>query len=205
MPMGNHLQLLDWRRRVDELYGQVRRGLGRDPTGAHRHWREVRDDLFARHPQTPLDDDARRGFDGLPCYPYDPALAFAAELDTDVERERYDIPTSTGRAMTFVRVGVVDLPVGRLDAYWLDAYAGGLFVPFRDATAGDATYGGGRYLLDTAKGADLGQDGAGRLVLDFNFSYHPSCTHDATWDCPLAPPGSRLDVAIEAGERLRGA
>lgn len=200
--MNSHLQLLDWRRRVEELYGQVRRELVRDPATAHQRWRRTRDDLFARHPQTPLDAAARSRFDGLPCHPYDPTLAFAAELDTDVEPECDDIPTSTGRAMAFVRIGAVDLPVGRLDAYWLDAYGGGLFLPFRDATAGDTTYGGGRYLLDTVKGADLGQDGDGRLVVDFNFSYHPSCAYDAGWDCPLAPPGSRLDAAIEAGERL---
>ena len=74
-------------------------------------------------------------------------------------------------------------------------------MPFRDATAGSSTYGAGRYLLDTAKGADLGLDG-GLLVLDFNFSYHPSCRYDPAWQCPLAPPQNVLAVAIEAGERL---
>jgi uncharacterized protein (DUF1684 family) len=88
----------------------------------------------------------------------------------------------------------------QLEAYWLDAYGGGLFLPFRDATRGDETYGGGRYLLDTVKGADLGtQDG--RLVLDFNFAYNPSCAYDSSWACPLAPRDSRLSVAIRAGER----
>ncbi len=83
--------------------------------------------------------------------------------------------------------------------YWLDAYAGGLFVPFRDATSGHETYGAGRYLLDTVKGADLGTDD-GRLVLDFNFAYNPSCAYDPRWVCPLAPEPNRLDIAIGAGE-----
>jgi uncharacterized protein (DUF1684 family) len=73
-------------------------------------------------------------------------------------------------------------------------------VPLRDATAGTTTYGAGRYLLDTVKGADLGMEGD-RLVLDFNFAYNPSCAYDPRWVCPLAPPPNRLDVAIEAGER----
>ena len=82
-------------------------------------------------------------------------------------------------------------------------YGGGLFVPFSDATAGNTTYGGGRYLLDTAKSADLGaRDGA--LVLDFNFAYNPSCAYDSKWTCPLAPPANRLAAAIEAGERHHG-
>jgi hypothetical protein len=90
----------------------------------------------------------------------------------------------------------VDLELG---AYWLDGYAGGLFVPFADSTSGSQTYGGGRYALDTAKGADLG--GAGdRVVLDFNFSYAPSCAHDARWRCPLAPAANRLGIPVLAGE-----
>ena len=74
-----------------------------------------------------------------------------------------------------------------------------MFLPFRDATSGNTTYGGGRYLLDTAKGADLGSAGDA-LVLDFNFAYHPSCVYDPKWVCPLAPLANRLAVAVEAGE-----
>ncbi|HVM10097.1 MAG TPA: DUF1684 domain-containing protein [Acidimicrobiales bacterium] len=107
-----------------------------------------------------------------------------------------------GRAVPPLRPGRAALGrAGRVLA-GLEGYGGGLFLPFRDATAGDTTYGGGRYLLDTVKGADLGSTGSGDLVLDFNFAYHPSCAHDPRWSCPLAPPGSRLDVRMEAGERL---
>jgi uncharacterized protein (DUF1684 family) len=86
-----------------------------------------------------------------------------------------------------------------LEVAWLAAYGGGAFLSFRDATSGSESYGGGRYLLDTVKGADLGEE-EGRLVLDFNFSYNPSCSYDPEWVCPLAPPANRLAVAIEAGE-----
>ena len=85
----------------------------------------------------------------------------------------------------------------------MEGYAGGLFVPFRDATSGSATYAAGRYLLDTVKGADLGGDAQrNELLLDFNLAYHPSCAYDPKWNCPLAPPDSRLAVAVMAGERL---
>ena len=86
-----------------------------------------------------------------------------------------------------------------LDLFWLEGYGGGLFVPFRDATAGSETYGAGRYLLDTVKGADLGVE-SGRLVFDFNFAYNPSCAYDPRWACPLAPPGNRLSVEARAGD-----
>ena len=88
-----------------------------------------------------------------------------------------------------------------LDLYWLEAYAGGLFLSFTDETSGSETYAAGRYLLDTVKGADLGERN-GRLVLDFNFAFNPSCSYDARWVCPLAPPGNRLSDPIRAGERL---
>ena len=78
-----------------------------------------------------------------------------------------------------------------LDLYWLEGYGGGVYLCFADATSGTETYGACRYLLDTVKGADLGETN-GRLVLDFNFAYNPSCAYDPRWVCPLAPPGNRL-------------
>jgi uncharacterized protein (DUF1684 family) len=41
----------------------------------------------------------------------------------------------------------------------------------------------------------------GKLVVDFNFAYNPSCAYDPTWICPLVPPGNRLDLPLRAGER----
>jgi uncharacterized protein (DUF1684 family) len=118
-----------------------------------------------------------------------------------------DLPVSAGGTMAFRRFGAVTIPFAagprRLELYWMEGYAGGLFLPFRDATNGSATYGAGRYLLDAAKSADLGGDrAAGTLVLDFNFAFQPSCAFDPQWACPLAPPANRLDVAVRAGERL---
>jgi uncharacterized protein len=89
-----------------------------------------------------------------------------------------------------------------LELYWLSGYAGGLFLAFGDSTSGSESYGGGRYLLDTAKGADLGGS-AGRLVVDLNFLYHPSCRYNDAWLCPLAPPGNTISTPVSGGERLR--
>ncbi len=118
-----------------------------------------------------------------------------------------DLPVSGGGTMSFSRIGRVDIPFAdgprRLGVYWMAGYAGGVFVPFRDETSGTETYAAGRYLLDSAKSADLGGDVEhGTLVLDFNFAFQPSCAFDPKWACPLAPPQNRLDLAIRAGERL---
>ena len=200
MTAEDYVTLLDWRRRVADLYSDVRERLPFDAPAAHARWRNGRDELFKAHPQSPVLQSERAGFRGLPYYGYDPRFAKRARI-RPLPEERYDVGTSTGGVIPFVRFGAVDLDVGSLEVFWLDAYSGGLFLPFRDATADTTTYGGGRYLLDTAKSADLGASGE-ELVLDFNFSYHPSCRYDPKWVCPLAPLGNRLQVAIEAGERM---
>jgi uncharacterized protein len=200
--LPGELTLADWRRRTAELYAEVRRLA--DPVQAHAVWRAGRDHLFSDHPQSPLGVDDPLRTEGVPCWPYDPRLRFAAELIPAEQPAAYALQTAADEVTRIRQVGWAELPApisGRLAVWWLEQYGGGIFVPFRDATAGSATYGAGRYLLDTAKGADLGLDGE-RLVLDFNFAYHPSCRYDPAWQCPLAPPQNVLRAAVEAGERL---
>ncbi|MGY1914772.1 DUF1684 domain-containing protein [Blastococcus sp. SYSU DS0973] len=193
------LSLLDWRRRVAALHAAVRDAA--DPEAGWRQWRSGRDELFAGHPQSPLDAAARAAFSGLPVAPYDPALRFEPALEP-AGPLRLEVPTAADGVVPLDRIGVVTLPgVGRLDVWWVALYGGGVFLPLRDGTAGGTTYGGGRYLLDTVKGADLG--GAGdRLVVDLNFAYHPSCAYDARWSCPLAPEGNQVLTPVAAGEQL---
>ena len=192
------LDLLDYRRRVNEMYQAVRSERDRDPHAAHQLWRKRRDELFRSHPQSALPPEKRAAFSGLPYREYDPAFVYTAAV-RPLPHQSYDVDTSTGGVIRFVRFGAVDLPIGSLEVLWLDEYSGGVFLPFRDATSGKTTYGGGRYLLDTAKGADLGSS-EDMLVLDFNFAYHPSCVYDPKWTCPLAPLSNRLAAAVEAGE-----
>jgi uncharacterized protein (DUF1684 family) len=192
------LQLADWRARVAALYAAVR--AAPDPAEGHRLWREGRADLFATHPQSPVADqpDLREG--GVDYWPYDPDLRFSAEV-LEAPAEEIDVHVGDDGTVTLSRVGRVDLPIGSLDVWRLLGYAGGLFVPLRDGTSGDTSYGGGRYLLDTAKGSWLGGDDT-HLVVDLNFAYHPSCRYDPRWTCPLAQPGNTVPVPVEAGERL---
>jgi uncharacterized protein len=182
------LDLLDWKRRVFELYAEVR--ATPDPEAAWHRWRDVRAELFRMHPQSPSP-----GYDRLDYFPYDPSLRLAVDVEP---ADGASLELEEG---TFHRFGRIDVGVGTLDVFWLEGYGGGLFLPFADGLRGRETYGGGRYLLDTVKGSDLGRDGE-RLVVDFNFAYNPSCAYDPRWVCPLAPPGNRLDAEIRAGERF---
>ena len=186
------LELLDWKRRVFSLYAAVR--AEPDPRAAWQRWRDARDELFRTHPQSPLPPDARATFGGLVYFDYDPALRVEAVLD-GLPPRRVELPSSGPSPMRFEQIGEAAFELGgrmhRLGVHWLPAYGGGLFVPLSDATNGVQTYGGGRYLLDTVKGSDLGAHD-GRLVLDLNFAYNPSCSYDPVWTCPLAPVENRF-------------
>jgi uncharacterized protein (DUF1684 family) len=199
--MSAHLELTDWRRRVSRLYDDVR--AESDPAQGHALWRAGRDELFRTHPQTALlpDDPLRER--GLPYWPYDPAWRFELELVEPTREQRLEVPTEDFTS-TLVLIGHVEFPApvdAVVDVWWLEQYGGGLFLPIRDGSAGRTSYGGGRYALDTAKGADLGGSHS-RLVVDLNFLYHPSCRYNPEWVCPLAPPGNTFPAAVTAGERL---
>ena len=196
-----YLELLDWRRRVAELFAEVRRKPADAETVAW--FRAEKDALFKSHPQSPIPAAEREAFSGLPYWPFNPAMRVTATF-TALETE----DEAPGQGVELRRIGELYFALRAtnfmLPAFWIEGYAGGLFVPFRDATSGQETYGGGRYLLDTIKSADLGSDAIKTTVtLDFNYAYHPSCAYDPVWVCPLAPPDSRLSIPIHAGEQLR--
>ena len=195
------LDLLGWKRQVFALYSQIR--ATPEPRAAWELWREARDSLFREHPQSPIPIAHRSDFTGCSFFDYDPAARLLARVEPSAPA-RVDVAASSGQAFPFTSVGTVSFELEgeehALALLWNEGYGGGLFLSFQDETSGRETYAGARYLLDTVKGADLGLDG-GKLVLDFNFAYNPSCSYDPSWACPLAPSENRLRVAVRAGER----
>ena len=202
--------LADWRRRIATLYAEVRAMAITDPGIALAHWRAVRERLYREHPQSPVPAEARATFHAS-YFDHDPSLRFEIVVEPAPPPApgafAPELPSSGPDSLSFTRVGRVTLPFAdgprSISVFWMAGYAGGLFIPFRDATSGTETYGAGRYLVDAAKSADLGGDPAtGTLIADFNFAFQPSCAFDPRWACPLAPPENRLDLPVRAGERL---
>jgi uncharacterized protein (DUF1684 family) len=187
------LTLLDWRRRMTALYASAR--AAHTPESGCRVWTSGRAALFRDHPDSPLREGA-----ALPRYrPYDRSMRFEVAV-LAADPQRIELATGTDGVVPLERIGRVELPgLGSLDVWWLASYGGGLFLPVWDPTCGRESYGGGRYVLDTVKGADLGSVG-GRLVVDLNYAYNPSCAYDPAWACPLPQAGNRLDVPVRAGE-----
>ncbi|HEX6685707.1 MAG TPA: DUF1684 domain-containing protein [Candidatus Limnocylindrales bacterium] len=185
------LDLADWRERVVKLYLS-----DLDLPG----FRRERDALFATHPQSPVAGKA--GFTGLRYFDPDPSFVVEAPLEPADGEIHIDTGDTDG-VLTYRRVAKAHTGFGPLTLWWIEAYGGGLFLPFRDETRTTHTYGGGRYLTDTVKGT-FGRGvtilGGDRIRLDFNYAYNPSCAYSPEWTCPLAPEENRLDVPIRAGE-----
>ncbi|MGH7764040.1 MAG: DUF1684 domain-containing protein [Candidatus Dormibacteraceae bacterium] len=196
------LDLVDWRRRVGDLY----RIAGPD---ALDRFRRSRDELFRTHSQSPVEPDERPAFVGLKYFANDPAYRVPAVFEPADGTELVIDTGGEDGVLRYRRAGLLQFRLGgepcRLTVLSLIQYAGGLFVPFRDATAGHETYGGGRYLFDTAKDTD-GRvleitPGSPDVMIDFNYAYNASCAYSPRWACPLAPRENHLTVAVRAGEK----
>jgi len=196
-----YLDLVDWRRRVGDLY----RITGDD---ALTRFRQGRDELFGTHPQSPIEPDERASFAGLRYFDHDPAFRVRSRLEPGDGTELAIDTGGEDGEVRYRRIGKLAFALAgqecALTVLCLIQYAGGLFVPFRDRTSGHETYGGGRYLFDTAKDTDglvlEVTPGSPEVVIDFNFAYNASCAYSPRWACPLAPPENHLPVAVRAGE-----
>lgn len=201
---SNPLDLADWRRSVAEMYAAVRRADPAHRADAWRAFRAARDDLFRKHPQSPLALVQRDQFETTPYFDYDPTWRIIGEVDADVARDTFVVNLPVDGEFAYTRVARVRFKAAGMAAalslFWIEGYGGGIFLPFRDSSNGRDSYGGGRYLYDTIKGADLGLT-AGQIVLDFNYAYNPSCAYNPQWVCPLPPLENQLPFAVCAGER----
>lgn len=202
--ISDRLELADWRRRISELYASIR--AASSPQVAWAAWKAERDRLYRTHSQSPIPAAERGDATAPEYYPYDPALRTLAAFEA-ADGATFELPDSAAGHVVAERSGTARFELNgeplSLSVFWLLDYSGGFYLSFRDATSGSETYGAGRYVLDTAKGADLGTDG-GRVILDFNFAYQPSCSYDPQWSCPLPPRENWLSIPIRGGERFRG-
>jgi hypothetical protein len=190
---------------TSELYSAARAASRGDVLQTWLKWRSRRDKLLKEHRQSPLSAAQRLSFRSLTYFAYDPDWRLYGTIDSAVEPRSYVVDLGSDGEIKFTRVGRANFEKDdrdlQLDLFWIEGYGGGLFVPFGDQTNGHETFGGGRYLIDTIKGADLGfkED---QIVLDFNYGYNPSCAYNPRWICPLAPSENELQLPVGAGEKV---
>jgi uncharacterized protein len=200
---ATYLHLAHWRREVAAMYAHVRHAPATEYEATALHFRQERDRLFGKHPQSPLTAEQVQEFPGLDYFPYDAGWRLIGKIELLEEAETFQTPLPEG-VVSYTRIARIYFDTedasATLNLYWIGGYGGGLFLPFKDATNGVESYGGGRYLYDTIKGADLGAEEQ-EIVLDFNYAYNPSCAYNSRWLCPLSPPENRLPFQVAAGEK----
>ncbi len=166
--------------------------------------RREKDAFFKNEPDSPLSDALREGFVALPYWPPGDRYRVEAKVERLKDRTPIAMEVSKGQSRAMVKAAVLSFELDgaplQLIAYQaarpshFAVHAEPFFVPFRDATSGDGSYGAGRYL-------DLEDGGGPTVTLDFNSAYSPYCAYSDQYSCPLPPRENWLAVRIEAGER----
>jgi len=170
-------------------------------------FREGRDKEFRNKEDSPLKDEDFSIFKGLDYFPVNKKFQVNADFTQTTDERYFQLPTSSGKTKKYKKFGVLKFRLNgknySLNVYQADAevlakypeYKDLLFIPFKDATNGKATYGGGRYIdIKTPSGA--------KVILDFNLAYNPSCAYGSDrYSCPIPPKENFLQVEINAGEK----
>jgi len=140
-------------------------------------------------------------FQGLRYFPVDPKFRVEAEVLPDPAPTPMTVLDTNGWSRPGWKYGRVRFQLEGQELalrVWLFKPDPGsqdqFFIAFRDKTNGDESYAGGRYL-------DVPFVKSGRVFVDFNLAYNPSCAYNTGFACPIPPPENRLPVAVSAGER----
>ena len=165
--------------------------------------RKEKDQAFRSGPDSPLPEEERGRFRGLEYFPVSPQYQFRVKLARYERPLELRMATNTSEERRALRYGYFEFQLQektcRLQVYKVfeDNESGGssLFIPFRDATSGRETYGGGRYV-------DLAENTTGVYDLDLNRAYNPFCAYGREFSCPLPPSENTLPVAVLAGEKV---
>ena len=201
------LSLINWRREIFSIYDEVRSE--EDGIVAWNIWKDKREKLFKFHPESPTFDPKKQsGFNDVPVlYSYNQKFSLFSKFEQISNSEIIQLNTdenSITRLKPFIKTtNLIDFLGIELTVFKIEGYGGGLFLPFTDTgcKSGGAHYEGGRYLIDTVKGADLGELKTDELRLDFNFSYNPSCSYNSKWTCPILKDYNRISILVDAGEK----
>lgn len=184
-----------------EFRKRILDGRNTDTIIAHRL---NKDNDFVNPDKSPLSKEHLPLFGGLAYYYPDQAYRLHARFETDTTGQAFRMPTTTSRLPLYRKYGRVTFNLRDtslvLTAFqnldYLQSNPGyrKLFIPFKDFTNGEETYGGGRYL-------DVDIPQADSMIIDFNYAYNPYCAYSDRWSCPIPPDENSLYVHIRAGEK----
>lgn len=166
-----------------------------------------RDELhheFLDTAETPLTDEGLEIFNGLDYFKIDSLYRVSSMLLRTPDEKIFEMQTSTDRLPEYLKYGSAEFTLNgkklKLNVYQNvklvqnEEYKDYLFIPFRDSTSGETTYGGGRYIETEIPKGDI-------LIIDFNKAFNPYCAYNHKYSCPIPPLENTLEIAIKAGEK----
>lgn len=175
-----------------------------------KHENEVRvfqnklNNQFADSGASPLTSEDIKTFEELDFFPIDLDYRVEADFELIHNAPVFEMPTTTDRLPLYKKYGIASFKIkGKKLTLTLyqnqklikdEQYKTYLFLPFNDATNGDTTYGGGRYI-----DLEIPEEGSSTITIDFNQAYNPYCVYNYKYSCPIPPRENSLDVSIPAG------
>ncbi len=162
------------------------------------------DSEFANPETSPLKEEAIADFDSVARFDYDPSFAVEGIFEEVKRQKPFTFQTTGSIKQRYQKAGLLKFKVDTIE-YVLSAYRNlelmrmpgyenRLFIPFTDASNGNGTYEGGRYLeMEIPAGKEV--------LIDFNLVYNPYCAYSDRYSCPIPPRENDLPIAIEAGAK----
>lgn len=157
---------------------------------------------FADSVSSPLTEEGLVQFQGLDFFPPDPDYFIKARFVPNPDPEAFEMETTTERRPVYVKYGEAHFQLKGEDiileiyqsdkAKQMEEFKEYLFLPFKDLTNGEETYGGGRYI-------DLKIPQGDEIMIDFNKAYNPYCAYNHRYSCPVPPKANHLNIRIPAG------
>lgn len=158
---------------------------------------------FIKDTRSPLREP---DFEFMHFYEADKDYNCTCEFERTPDAKPFKMSTVSGKTKIFTKYGIASCKVN-VQSFDINIYASHqtqaipgyedyLFIPFKDLTSGEETYGGGRY-IDLTKG-DIKNN---KVKIDFNKCYNPWCMYSEGYNCPIPPIENHLNVSISAGEK----
>jgi uncharacterized protein (DUF1684 family) len=149
---------------------------------------------------SPLEEHQKKELQALDFYPIDISYRVRAKMVPVEDRKMFELPMTDGSVEKYLKHSYAEFQLQGQPVRLLLLQAAkepdkrNFFLAFADATSGEETYGGGRYI-------NLRQDGKNSITIDFNLAYNPYCAYNPDFACPLPPKENILEIPIRAGEK----
>lgn len=157
---------------------------------------------YADSASSPLTKEGLAYFHELDFFPVDGKYRIEADFLLNPEPEPFEMETTTARRPIYVKYGEARFSLDG-ENYALEIYQSDkakkmeefkeyLFLPYKDLTNGNQSYGGGKFI-------DLKIPKGNTIIIDFNKAYNPYCAYNHKYSCPVPPEVNHLNIEIPAG------